>query len=379
MFKSRSTTCFLSLIFISLICLGSALLGGYVIGLPNQAATLFGASDPSLDLTQEIYLSAKLLSEQNDLLNPVSKEDINVNFQVTLGEPTSSIAANLAQYKLIPNAGAFLDFLVYSGLDKTIQAGEYQLNTNMTPIDIANALQDATPYEVSLNILPGWRIEEIAETIPTSGLSFTPEAFLQFTTNPPDEIRNTLEIPQGKPLEGFLFPDLYLVQRDAPVEELINQMTSNFNIKVNQELRDGFSRQGLSLYQAVILASIVEREAVVDEEMSLIASVFYNRLNTQMKLDSDPTVQYAIGYDAETGSWWKNPLTANDLQTNSPYNTYLYPGLPPSPIANPSLNALKAVAFPASTPYYYFRAACDGSGRHQFVETFNEHLNNACP
>jgi UPF0755 protein len=117
---------------------------------------------------------------------------------------------------------------------------------------------------------------------------------------------------------------------------------------------------------------------VVEDEMPLIASVFYNRLAVGWKLESDPTVQYALGYNEAQGTWWTNPLSAADLQVDSPY-TYVYSGLPPGPIANPGLAALKAVAFPAQTPYYYFRAACDGSGRHLFAETFDEHLGNACP
>ena len=111
--------------------------------------------------------------------------------------------------------------------------------------------------------------------------------------------------------------------------------------------------------------------------MPRIASVFLNRRAIGMKLDSDPTVQYALGFNNDT--WWTNPLSLADLQVDSPYNTYLNPGLPPGPICNPGLAALKAVAFPEQTPYFYFRAACDHSGRHLFAETFEQHKSNACP
>ena len=141
---------------------------------------------------------------------------------------------------------------------------------------------------------------------------------------------------------------------------------------------EGLAQQGLSLYQGLILASIVQREAVVAAEMPIIASVFHNRLKVPMKLETDPTVQYALGYNASSNSWWKTPLTFSDLEVDSPYNTYLYPGLPPTPIASPGLAALQAVAYPAQTPYYYFRAACDNSGKHNFSETFEQHLQFAC-
>ena len=127
------------------------------------------------------------------------------------------------------------------------------------------------------------------------------------------------------------------------------------------------------------LASIVQREAVDRDEMPMIASVFYNRLEISMKLETDPTVQYALGYNSAQNSWWTTPLTYTHLEVLSPYNTYIYSGLPPTPIANPSLAALQAVAFPAQTPYYYFRAACDGSGTHNFSETYEQHLQYACP
>ena len=159
---------------------------------------------------------------------------------------------------------------------------------------------------------------------------------------------------------------------------MIEAFVRNFGLRLSADVRNALDRQGLTVYQAVTIASLVEREAVQDEEKPLIASVFLNRLKIGMKLDSDPTVQYALGYDPVAGTWWRNPLSLVDLQFNSPYNTYLYAGLPPAPIANPSLSALHAVAFPAETVYYFFRAKCDGSRLHEFAETFEEHLENAC-
>jgi UPF0755 protein len=129
----------------------------------------------------------------------------------------------------------------------------------------------------------------------------------------------------------------------------------------------------------VTIASIVQREAVVDTEMPLIASVFYNRLAIGMNLQTDPTIQYALGYNTAQGTWWTNPLSMDDLKIDSPYNTYIYPGLPPGPISNPGLAALEAVAHPTDSIYYYFQAKCDGSGLHNFSETFDQHQQNYCP
>jgi UPF0755 protein len=155
-------------------------------------------------------------------------------------------------------------------------------------------------------------------------------------------------------------------------------MLDTFTLRVSPDLLEGFEEQGLSIHEAVTLASIVEREAVIPEERSRIAAVFLNRLERDMKLEADPSVQYALGLQA-SGSWWKADLTQQDLQVDSPYNTYLYTGIPPGPIANPGLSALQAVAEPMESDELYFRALCDGSGRHAFARTYEQHLQNACP
>jgi UPF0755 protein len=140
-------------------------------------------------------------------------------------------------------------------------------------------------------------------------------------------------------------------------------------------MRQGFGVQELSLHEAVTLASIVEREAVLEEERPIIARVFINRLVQGMRLQADPTTQYALGYQASNNSWWKSGLTLADLQYQSPYNTYFVEGLPPGPIANPGLSSLQAVAEPATANYIFFVADCapEQNGRHLFSETFAEH------
>jgi UPF0755 protein len=229
---------------------------------------------------------------------------------------------------------------------------------------------------VTFVILPGWRMEEIAASLPTSGLSIAPDDFLHAARAAHLEYDF---LAGAETAEGFLFPDSYIVPREVTADVLVNGFLRNFTLRLTPEIRQGFEQQGLTTYQAVTLASLVERESMQDEEQPLIASVYLNRLRQGMKLDADPTVQYALGYSILQNSWWTSPLTLIDLQVNSPYNTYLNQGLPPTPIASPGLDALHAVAFPAETNYLYFRARCDGSGYHEFSETFDEHLANECP
>jgi UPF0755 protein len=181
-------------------------------------------------------------------------------------------------------------------------------------------------------------------------------------------------------LEGYLYPGEYSLEPHIDLESTIEVFLANFRAHMqSEELLAGISAQQLTFHEALTLASIIERETRADEEKATIASVFYNRLAEGMRLQTDPTVQYALGFDEIEQTWWKTQLTEADMQVDSPYNTYLYAGLPPGPISNPSLASLEAVAFPAQTPYFYFRAKCDGSGTHAFSVTYEEHLNNACP
>jgi len=378
--RRRPVSCMAGIVLVlSLLCILAAAALGAAYLIPVQAARLFGKPSARLDPLERVYLSGLLLYQANDLTLPADPYGQEQSFEVTLGESPLSIVSRLQENGLITNGEAFRRYLIYSGLDTTLQAGEYTLSPGMTPLEIAAALQDPTPGEVSVHVLSGWRLEEIAASLPTTGLEFSPEEFLQAASAPPAGHPLAAEIPAGRSLEGFLLPGEYRLPRESDPEQLIRLMLDNFEAQVGEALRASYERQGLTLYEAVTLASIVEREAVVDEEMPLIASVFLNRLAAGIKLDSDPTVQYALGYNDRLQSWWTNPLSAEDLQIPSPYNTYANPGLPPGPIANPGLQALQAVAYPADTPYYYFRAACDGTGRHTFSQTYEEHLNRSCP
>lgn len=387
--KQRTSSCLLTTLVL-LFLAGLALAGGAFI-LPHQVKLAFGPPAAGIGISQRIYLAYLLLSQQAILKHPSDPAGATRPFQVELGESTYSITQRLQDEGFVSDAQALRNYLIYSGKDTSIQAGEYTLSARMSPVEIAQALQDATPGEVTFHVLAGWRMEEIAAALPTSGLSFSPQAFMEAAINPGTvditlgQFIEETGLPAGASLEGYFFPDNYRISRQIDVKTFVNTLLENFRFKVEQpangegSLIQGFENQGLTIYQAVILASIVQREAMIDAEMPQIASVFYNRMAAGMKLDSDPTVQFALGFNPGQNTWWTNPLSLDHLRYDSFYNTYLYPGLPPGPIANPGMNALKAVAFPAQTPYYYFRAACDGSGQHAFAVTFEEHQQNACP
>ena len=374
--RSRNMPCCLMLTFLA----GLVIILVVVIPrfITSQAEKTFGEPSPQLTYRQEIYLSVSILLHAGDLTQPMNPQGDEIDFTIEPGESVPAIATKLEQAGLIPNAGVFCDYLQYAGLDVSLKAGKYQLSPATSSMQIAHAIQSSISADITLTILPGWRLEEVANTLYSSGLNITSDEFLDSTHTHPGGY-NFSDCLKDDSLEGYLFPGSYTLPRETSVNELLSTILENFEAQVNSQLRDGFTSQGLDLCQAVTLASIIQREAVIDNEMPLIASVFYNRLHAGSELASDPTVQYALGYNQSQATWWTNPLSAEDLRVNSPYNTYSHPGLPPGPISSPGLLALSAVAFPEHSNYYYFRAACDGTGRHVFAETYEEHLDNACP
>lgn len=347
--------------------------------VPARAEEVFGHPAPELDYRERLTYSAILLWHKEELTQPLNPVGTDITLNIEYGESITSIIDQLWEHDLISDTGVFRTYLEYAGLDTTLQAGEHTLSQRWTPIEIAQALQDAIPTHVTFVVIPGWRMEEIAAALPTSGLTFSKDEFLELAADPPSDFVFFNNFPTNATLEGFFYPDSYHLLREISAEEFIFTLVSNFNQHISQDIRQGMNRQDLDLFHGTILASIVEREAILKDEKPLISSVFLNRLALGMPLESDPTVQYAIGYNHNQETWWTNPLTLFDLKINSMYNTYLYPELPPGPIANPDLESLRAVAFPAQTPYLYFRALCDQSGRHTFSETFEEHLDKACP
>ncbi len=358
-------------ILLLFLLLVAVTLGGLIYPL-RRAQQLFGPPAPGLSLRQRWRLSLTLTLRAETLQRPVVFPTPEVTVYLPPGASANEIAGSLWEQGLIADPAAFLAYLMYTGADRRLQQGTYRLQSPLSAIQVAARLQNPTARLLTVQVLPGWRREEIAASLEAL---FPPEAFLAATQRAAD-YDLPFEVPEGATLEGFLFPGVYtLSPADAP-EDLVRLMLTRFAQAVTPTLLQGFAAQGLSPYQALILASIVQREAVLEEEMPLIASVYLNRLHAGMRLEADPTVQYALG---TPNAWWKSPLEAVDLQVDSPFNTYRQDGLPPAPIANPGEAALRAVAFPSSTPYLFFRAACDGSGRHVFSQTFEEHVRQQCP
>ena len=302
----------------------------------------------------------------------------NIPFVIHSGESAAQIADDLQTQGLIRNALAFRIWARIKGLDTQLQAGAYNLSPNMTIDQIIAKLLHAQPDEVPVTILEGWRLEQIAYKFAHNDPAYPPltnynaKDFLKYALHP-----NTFPgaanfpilkaIPQGNSMEGFLFPDTYLIPVDATAQDVVGIMLKEFTNKVQQNHLDTLAKQNkLSVYQMVILASIVQREALFDDDRPLVASVYWNRIfrpnaETVSELDADPTVQYARDSQPGTTKYW-TPLQAAGrlVLPDSPWNTYTHPGFPPTPICSPGLASLMAAAAPPSTPNYYFLSKPDG-------------------
>ena len=343
----------------------------------------FGESALTPDNIERQVLAFSLRLRENEIDIPVGDNPRPRPFTIIPGEPARFIAARLEGEGFVRDAELFNLYLRVNGLERLIQAGNFMLAESMTMPEVAVALQKALQKEAVVTIPEGFRAEEIAERLAENNV-MEPDRFLAAVRAPRTltifEAYDFLQdLPADATLEGFLFPDTYRMPVLASEPDIVlAAFLDNFETKVG---RDGLSgRGGVSGRDLVTLASIVEREAVQADERPLIASVYLNRLSRACDADvggaylqADPTVQYARG---TVGNWWWKPQSvAEYASVVSPYNTYLNPGLPPGPIANPGLSAIEATQNPASTGYCFFLGIGE-EGRHVFTQTLAEHENN---
>ncbi|MFN3704534.1 MAG: endolytic transglycosylase MltG [Thermoflexales bacterium] len=316
-----------------------------------------------------------------DLARPASDDPTPQTFIIEQGESLSRIAQRLQSEGLIRDAELFRLYVRLRGMDSTIRAGRFILRPNMSIPEIAQALQRSTAIEVQVTIPEGWRREELADFLEQQ-LGISAEEFRALTSRASTYAYPFLKgLPADATLEGYLFPDTYRLPEQPTAQDVILRMLDNFNQKVSPLLEQyQAAGGGWTSHELITLASIVEREAVIAAERPIIASVYFNRLRVGQPLQADPTTQYALGYQASQKTWWKKGLTVEDLRYADPggYNTYVYPTLPPGPIASPGLASIQAVLQPAQTNYFYFVASCNGDGSHQFSITFAEHQSKLC-
>lgn len=274
-------------------------------------------------------------------------------FVITRGESLNNIINNLYKENLIRNKLVFRLIVERMGISKSIQAGDFRLSASMDAYQIAKTLTHGT-LDVWITLKEGTRVEEIAQVI-----------------------GKELNIPESEFIkeakEGYMFPDTYLVPKNAIVGSVISIIRSN--TKFTSILKKIPSKNNLSEKEVITLASIVEREAKDPQGRRQVAKILLKRLKEDWPLQVDATIQYALGYQAEERSWWKKNLSIDNLKIDSPYNSYTNKGLPPSPISNPGLDSIKAVMqADINTPYWYYIS--DKLGNMHYAKTIEEHNKN---
>ena len=325
-----------------------------------------------LTLGGVLYLGYSLASRFADSPETVSAR--TVVFTIPAGATTADIGRDLKELKLIQSEVLFEVLVARRDLDGQLRQGAFMLRPNMSLDEILDTFRQAAVVEQTITFPEGWRLEEMASRI--GGQTDIDQAeFLQIATEESSSFAGDFSfiemLPPGHSLEGYLFPDTYQVDSGTTARDLVRRMLQRFEQVVDASLRSAAAEAGLDVHELITLASIIEREAMRDDERALISGVFHNRLAQGVLLQADPTVQYVLGQDGSGGRWWKRDINRSDLQTPSKYNTYVTGGLPPGPIAAPGLKSITAAANPADTSYLFFVARGDGS--HEFARTNEEH------
>jgi UPF0755 protein len=280
------------------------------------------------------------------------KDKTSKIFIVPRGEPLEGIINSLYKEDLIRNKLVFYMIVKQKGIDRAIQAGDFRLSPSMNAYQIADSLTHGT-LDVWVTLIEGTRREEMAQVIGHE--LYIPEV----------EFISLAE-------EGYLFPDTYLIPKDATAGSVLTILKNNYNQKFTSELKAEAARRDLSEKEMIILASIVEKEAKTPEDKQIVAGIILKRLEEGWPLQVDATIQYALGYQTDEKTWWKKYLSFDDLKINSPYNSYTNKGLPPTPISNPGIVSIAAVAkADSSTPYWYYIS--DKKGVMHYARTQEEH------
>lgn len=288
----------------------------------------------------------------------------DITIVIKAGMNTNEIGELLYNRGLIKSKTTFKIMARFEGLQNSLQAGDYVLKKNMDIKEIVQILSKGQTTYVEFTIPEGYTVDQIAKHLEEINLANSTRLKSLAQNSMPYGYINVPNNVKYK-AEGFIFPDTYKVPRSINEEALLQMMMSQFNNKFTQDMRERAKSMNLSVREVTILASLVEKEAKMENERAVIAAVFLNRLKRNMPLQSCATIQYILGYP-------KPELTIQDTEIPSSYNTYQNMGLPPGPIANPGLASIKAVLYPADTDYLFFVA--DKEGVHHFSKTYEEHL-----
>jgi len=281
-------------------------------------------------------------------------------FEVAPDKTFREVAADLEEKSFIRHSLAIRILAKFQKKDRLVMAGEYELSPSMTPQQILDAMVEGKMVLKKVTVKEGSTLKEIGLLLESAGVVLSSDFNVALQDA---KLREDLKVP-AESLEGYLFPETYRFPRNTPARKVIQMMRGQLDKAWNERWNLRLLELQLTKHQILTLASIIEKESGKIEELPYVSSVFHNRLNRSMRLQSDPTVIYGIPN-------FNGNLTKTDLQTPTAYNTYIIPGLPPGPIASPGANAIKAALYPATSEYLFFVG--NGEGEHVFSETLEQH------
>lgn len=333
-----------------------------------------------------LFAGGATLYAYSKINKPLTFTSHEQNFIIEKGEGVSAVAGKLQQQRLISSAFVFKVYAILKNSTGQLQAGTYVLNSNQTLKEIFEKLTtgQALSDEVKITFIEGDTVKDYATRLADKGLGSAQDFLLaQKNFSKVSNFAFLSDRPVGRDLEGYLFPDTYMFSKRSSSEEIIVKLLENFGSKLKPELLQEIGRQNKSVFEIVTMASLVEGEVgrnvkegtklsaieldKVSTERRLVAGVFYNRLRIGQALQSDVTVNYITGKKMSQAS-------ATDIKLDNPYNTYVYKGLPPGPINNPSLDSIMAAIYPTASEYFYFLSK--PSGETVFAKTLEEHNQN---
>jgi UPF0755 protein len=286
--------------------------------------------------------------------------------EIPTGSGVNAITARLVEQGVVTDRLAFRVAVRMKRAERSLKAGEYRFDRPMSPLEVVDKLARGDVYLQQITFPEGMTLWEMADLFEARGFG-SKDAFMKAASN--GALIAELDA-RASDLEGYLFPETYLLPRRTSADALVRQMVRRFTQVFGEEERRLAAERGMTVREIVTLASLVEKETAVPDERPIVAGVYANRLRIGMGLQCDPTVIYALLREGR----WDGNLTRADLRFDSPYNTYRYAGLPPGPIAAPGRAAIQAALAPADVPYFYFVSRNDGS--HVFAETYKEHSRN---
>ena len=295
----------------------------------------------------------------------IAEEEKRINVKIREGLSTAEIAERLAEKGVIDSSLRFRLLARFYGYDDRFRPGAYTFAANMEDEEVFQKLLTGEKKTIRFTVPEGFGVKEIAERLYNLDLA-DKDDFLKAAADyaPYDYMRKRKNVFFAA--EGFLFPDTYNVESDIDIDEILDLMAKNFDDRVTPTMRVQAEKMGLSVYDLITLASLVEREVRYPEDRAIVAQVLLKRLKLNMPLQTDATLQYLMDTP-------KEDVSVEDTQIDSPYNTYQHTGLPPGPIANPGMASILAVLHPAETDYLYFVA--DRQGHNHYAYTYEEHLN----